>query len=42
MEFEIAGKVQHPKPCQELLTPAGALHSAREHRQEHGTVAVWL
>jgi quercetin dioxygenase-like cupin family protein len=29
MEFEIAGKVQHPKPGEELLIPAGAMHSAR-------------
>ena len=29
VEFEIAGKVYHPKVCDELLIPAGAIHSAR-------------
>ncbi len=29
MEFEIAGKVHHPKIGEELLIPAGAVHSAR-------------
>ena len=29
MEFEIEGEVRHPGPGEELLIPAGALHSAR-------------
>jgi quercetin dioxygenase-like cupin family protein len=29
MEFEIAGQVCHPEIGQELLIPAGAVHSAR-------------
>jgi mannose-6-phosphate isomerase-like protein (cupin superfamily) len=29
MEFEIAGRVCHPEIGEELLIPAGALHSAR-------------
>jgi len=29
MEFEIAGKVHHPKPGEELRIPAGTVHSAR-------------
>jgi quercetin dioxygenase-like cupin family protein len=29
MEFEVAGKVHHPAVGEELLIPAGALHSAR-------------
>ena len=29
MEFEIAGKVHHPKPGEELLIPAEKVHSAR-------------
>ena len=27
MEFEISGKIYHPKPGVELLIPAGVLHS---------------
>jgi quercetin dioxygenase-like cupin family protein len=29
MEFEIAGEVCHPQVGEELLIPAGAVHSAR-------------
>jgi quercetin dioxygenase-like cupin family protein len=29
VEFEIEGQVHHPKAGDELLIPAGALHSAR-------------
>ena len=29
VEFEIAGKVYHPKVCEEMLIPAGAMHSTR-------------
>jgi len=29
MEFEIAGRVEHPRVGEELLIPAGAMHSAR-------------
>jgi quercetin dioxygenase-like cupin family protein len=29
MEFEISGRVCHPKIGEELLIPAGAVHSAR-------------
>ena len=29
MEFEIRGQVQHPQLGEELLIPAGAVHSAR-------------
>jgi quercetin dioxygenase-like cupin family protein len=29
MEFEVAGKVCHPRIGEELLIPAGAVHSAR-------------
>jgi len=29
MEFEIAGQVRHPEIGEELLIPAGAIHSAR-------------
>lgn len=29
MEFEVRGQVQHPQPGEELLIPAGAVHSAR-------------
>jgi quercetin dioxygenase-like cupin family protein len=39
MEFEIAGKVQHPKPGEELLIPAGRVHSARNIGK---TTARWL
>jgi quercetin dioxygenase-like cupin family protein len=39
MEFEIAGKVEHPALGQELLIPAGAIHSARNVGH---TTARWL
>ena len=29
MEFEVEGEVHHPQPNEELLIPAGAIHSAR-------------
>jgi quercetin dioxygenase-like cupin family protein len=29
MEFEVEGRVHHPQPGEELLIPAGAVHSAR-------------
>ncbi|HEB78634.1 MAG TPA: cupin domain-containing protein [Methylothermaceae bacterium] len=29
MEFEVQGKVYHPKPGEELFIPADAVHSAR-------------
>jgi quercetin dioxygenase-like cupin family protein len=29
MEFEIAGEIAHPQAGEELLIPAGAVHSAR-------------
>ena len=37
MEFE--GQVHHPQPGEELLIPAGAVHSARN---VGGTTARWL
>jgi quercetin dioxygenase-like cupin family protein len=39
MEFEIAGQVHHPQPGQELVIPAGILHSARN---IGGSTARWL
>ena len=39
MEFEIAGQVKHPKIGEELLIPAGAVHSARNIGM---TTAHWL
>src|SRR5262249_51072371 len=39
MEFEIAGKVQHPKIGEELLIPADKVHSARNIGK---TTARWL
>jgi quercetin dioxygenase-like cupin family protein len=39
MEFEIAGKVEHPQIGEELLIPAGAIHSARNVGR---TTARWL
>ena len=39
MEFEIAGEVHHPAPGEELLIPAGAVHSARNIGT---TTARWL
>ena len=39
MEFEIRGQVHHPQPGEELVSPAGAVHSARN----FGSVtARWL
>ena len=29
VEFEVEGQVHHPEPGEELLIPAGAVHSAR-------------
>ena len=29
MEFEVEGQLHHPEPGEELLIPAGAVHSAR-------------
>ncbi len=39
MEFEIDGEVHHPEPGEELLIPAGAVHSARNIGV---TTAHWL
>jgi quercetin dioxygenase-like cupin family protein len=39
MEFEVAGETHHPQPGQELLIPAGAVHSARN---IGSTSARWL
>ena len=39
MEFEVDGRVQHPVPGEELLIPAGAVHSARNIGT---TTARWL
>ncbi len=39
MEFEIAGRVHHPKAGEELFIPAGARHSVRNIGV---TVARWL
>ena len=39
MEFEVAGKVCHPRIGEELLIPAGAVHSARN---IGATTARWL
>jgi len=39
MEFEVEGQVQHLQPCEELLIPAGAIHSARN---VGSTTARWL
>jgi hypothetical protein len=39
MEFEVAGKVHHPRVGEELLIPAGAVHSARN---VGTTPARWL
>ncbi len=39
MEFEVEGKVYHPKPGEELLIPAGAVHSARN---VGSRTAYWL
>ena len=39
MEFAVAGKVQRPRPGEELLIPARAVHSARN---VGATTARWL
>lgn len=39
MEFEVAGKVQHPQVGEELLISAGAVHSVRNIGK---TTARWL
>jgi quercetin dioxygenase-like cupin family protein len=39
MEFEVAGTIHHPEPGEELLIPAGAIHSARNRGP---TTARWL
>lgn len=39
MEFEVEGEIHHPQPGEELLIPAGALHSARN---IGNTTARWL
>jgi quercetin dioxygenase-like cupin family protein len=39
VEFEIAGKVRHPKIGEELLIPAGKVHSVRNIGK---TKARWL
>jgi len=39
MEFEIDGAVHHPSPGEELLIPAGAVHSVRN---TGDTTARWL
>ena len=41
MEFEVAGKMHHPKPGEELFIPAGAIHSARN-RGQTTALALWL
>jgi quercetin dioxygenase-like cupin family protein len=39
MEFEVEGKVYHPKVGEELIIPARAVHSARNIGK---TTALWL
>jgi len=39
MEFEVAGTMHRPKPGDELLIPAGTIHSARNRGR---TTARWL
>jgi quercetin dioxygenase-like cupin family protein len=39
VEFEVAGQVHHPRVGEELLIPAGAVHSARN---VGSTTARWL
>ncbi len=39
MEFEVEGQGHHPQPSEELLIPAGAVHSARN---IGCTTARWL
>ena len=39
MQFEVAGRILHPQPGEELLIPAGAVHSAHN---IGGTTVRWL
>jgi quercetin dioxygenase-like cupin family protein len=39
VEFEIDGKIHHPKPGDELLIPAGVVHSVRNIGE---STAHWL
>jgi quercetin dioxygenase-like cupin family protein len=39
VEFEIGGKIHHPKPGDELLIPAGVVHSVRNIGE---STAHWL
>jgi mannose-6-phosphate isomerase-like protein (cupin superfamily) len=39
VEFEIGGQIHHPQPGEELLIPAGVLHSVRN---VGSTTAHWL
>jgi quercetin dioxygenase-like cupin family protein len=39
MQFQVEGQVHYPRPGEELLIPAGAVHSARN---VAGTTARWL
>jgi quercetin dioxygenase-like cupin family protein len=39
MEFEVAGRIHHPAPGEELFIPAGTPHSARNIGQ---TTSRWL
>jgi mannose-6-phosphate isomerase-like protein (cupin superfamily) len=39
VEFEIGGKIHHPKPAEELLIPSGIRHSVRN---IGSTTAHWL
>ena len=39
VEFEVAGKIHRPEVAEELLIPAGAVHSARNIGK---TTARWL
>jgi mannose-6-phosphate isomerase-like protein (cupin superfamily) len=39
VEFEIAGKIHHPEPGEELVIPAGTRHSVRN---IGSTTAHWL
>jgi quercetin dioxygenase-like cupin family protein len=39
VEFEVGGQIRHPKAGEELLIPAGVVHSARN---IGGTTARWL
>ena len=39
MEFEVAGKIHHPKLGEESLIPAGSMHAARNIGK---TISRWL